>query len=280
MKLLKKNKKMKIGLSLAGGASRGTSLIGITQVLFDANIPIDYLSGTSYGALAAAGFACGSSKVGTKVAERMRSKDIFSLYEFLRARGGFTRVSRIRKRQLRHYIPPEIQFCDLEVPLFVSAYDLVSHTYHVFTEGSVLDAVCASISFPIAFAPVSIGNHKFIDGAGMNYTMIDIMKQKVDFVIACYPLYDLEEPKYTPYGKLKLGIKIFLQDTINTEFKTTPPDFSILPKILGQSDFDYSQKSFNTSYYSGKKIAQKNIPALKKAIQVKEKNLGINLTTP
>ena len=52
-----KKKELKIGLALGSGAARGLAHIGVLKVLIEEGIPIDYISGSSMGALVGAYFA-------------------------------------------------------------------------------------------------------------------------------------------------------------------------------------------------------------------------------
>src|SRR5215813_5108448 len=51
----------KIGVALAGGFARGIAHIGVLRVFRDAGIPIDYVAGTSVGALIGTGYCAGTS---------------------------------------------------------------------------------------------------------------------------------------------------------------------------------------------------------------------------
>src|SRR5262249_3602812 len=50
----------KVGLALAGGFARGIAHIGVLRVFRDAGVPVDFVAGTSVGALIAAGYCAGA----------------------------------------------------------------------------------------------------------------------------------------------------------------------------------------------------------------------------
>ncbi len=54
-----KNSRPKIGLALSGGGARGAAHVGILKILEQNNIPIDYIAGTSMGAVMGALYATG-----------------------------------------------------------------------------------------------------------------------------------------------------------------------------------------------------------------------------
>ena len=57
---LKKNKvNIKIGLALSGGGAKGLAHVGVLKVLEEQNIKIDYITGTSMGAVVAALYSAG-----------------------------------------------------------------------------------------------------------------------------------------------------------------------------------------------------------------------------
>ena len=53
------NERPKVGLALGAGAARGYAHIGVLEVLEEAGIPIDYVSGSSMGAVIGREYACG-----------------------------------------------------------------------------------------------------------------------------------------------------------------------------------------------------------------------------
>ena len=50
----------RVGLALGGGFARGIAHVGVLKVLEENHIPIDYITGTSVGALIGSAYACGS----------------------------------------------------------------------------------------------------------------------------------------------------------------------------------------------------------------------------
>lgn len=150
----------KIGLALGGGFARGLAHIGILKVFEEERIPIDFLAGTSVGALIGAGYASGvSAEELAEIASKVRFND-FSRWTFSRF-GLFSndKMSAFLHRYLRCKT-----FEDLRIPLSVTATDIVTGEPAVFTTGDLVDPVRASCAYPGMFQPVKIGDQLLVDG--------------------------------------------------------------------------------------------------------------------
>ena len=94
----------------------------------------------------------------------------------------------IQGKKVKEFLKPligDIQFKDLKIPLSVVATDVNSGEEVIINEGSVIDAVRASISIPVIFVPVKIGDRYLIDGGSVNPLPIDIVKKmEADYIIA------------------------------------------------------------------------------------------------
>jgi NTE family protein len=150
----------KIGLALGGGFARGLAHIGVLKVFEDEQIPIDFLAGTSVGALIGAGFASGVPAAElAEIAAQVRFKD-FSRWTFSRF-GLFSndKMSAFLHRALRCKT-----FEELRIPLSVTATDIITGEPAVFTSGDLIDPVRASCAYPGMFQPVRIGEQLLVDG--------------------------------------------------------------------------------------------------------------------
>ncbi|MBW2996945.1 patatin-like phospholipase family protein [Candidatus Woesearchaeota archaeon] len=273
---MSKKNKLRTGLVFSGGASRGWAFIGVLKALEEANIKIDYIGGSSMGALLAAVYASGRFSVDEMIdiACSFHKKDIFSVYGFLRARGGVTSIHRTRRRFLKKLYPPDLDFKDLKIPLFINGLDMKTGKHHIITKGSVLDAVSIAISFPGVFEPIKVGNKLMVDGGGINHCMVDVLKEHSDFVIASYIVHETDCERFTAFNKYKLAEKLFLNELIKMTLNKHKPDFCLVPKITGQPDFAYNRKTCEFCIKEGRKVTEANIEKLKKAIQEKNERLS------
>jgi NTE family protein len=149
-----------IGLALGGGFARGFAHLGVLQVLERNNIPVTHIAGTSVGSILGAAYASGAplSRI-ISACRRLRFRDI--------ARWRVSRLGLASNRRLGELIArvfDSTQFEDLKIPLAIVATDLTTGDPVIFTEGNLVDVICASCAFPGLFAPVEIGTRCLADG--------------------------------------------------------------------------------------------------------------------
>jgi NTE family protein len=151
---------LKLGLALGGGFARGISHIGVLKVLEEENIPVDFVAGTSVGAIIGAAY-CG----GMTAAELADMASTLRMTDFARltiSRYGFynnDRMVRFFARVLKRHT-----FEDLAIPLAITATEYRTGEAAVFTKGGLVDPIRASCAYPGMFLPVEIDGRSYIDG--------------------------------------------------------------------------------------------------------------------
>ncbi len=163
--------KLQVGLAMGSGAAYGFSIIGILKVLEREKIPIDFVSGTSMGALLGAFFAAGKSaeeleEIATVVTKLWLRRNFFSDLNLPWPHGGLLMGHTVSKF-LRNYLG-ETEFKDLVIPFACAATDIVSGDAVVLREGKVWEAVRASLSLPFIFRPYVMDNQHLVDGGLLN----------------------------------------------------------------------------------------------------------------
>jgi NTE family protein len=180
-------KKSKIGLVLGSGAARGLAHIGALKALQGKNINIDMIAGSSIGALIGACYA--KSKKVTDIEELALEIDIKRLTKLLDPNFAwfFRGVIYGKKvKDLLSTIIGNVKFKDLKIPLAVITTDANTGEEVVIRDGSVLEAVRASISIPVIFMPVKIGDRFLMDGGIVDPIPVSIVRgMGADYVIAC-----------------------------------------------------------------------------------------------
>jgi NTE family protein len=170
----------KIGLALGGGAVRGFAHIGVLQVLEEANIPIDMVSGTSVGSVIGA-FYCAGMPL-NMVEEIAVNVNWWRLARPTLSRDGFVSFAPLEKwldSQLG-----SLHFEDLAIPLISIATDLLTGETVFFDRGPLAPAIRASCSVPGLVTPVYYEEHILCDGAVSANVPGDVLYQKgADFVI-------------------------------------------------------------------------------------------------
>jgi NTE family protein len=164
-------KRLATGLALSGGTAKSVAHIGVIRALEENGIPIDYLAGTSGGAVVAVLYAAGR---GAEELEAMAGGIRWGNI------AGFTlpRLGLLSSDKIRKFIIDEIgdiEFSDLAIPVAVVASDLTTREKRIFREGKVAVACQASSSIPEFYTPVEIGGHILVDGGITEYVPISAL---------------------------------------------------------------------------------------------------------
>ena len=154
-----------ISLALGGGGAKGIAHIGVIKALQQHKIQIQSISGTSIGSVIAAMYAKGYSP--DDMADLFRQLDQTRLFGVPFSDGpGFLGYRGIR--DFLSKVLGDTTFDQLHIPCCVVSVDLVSDSVIEISDGSVLDAVLASIAIPGIFPPRFMGDMVLVDGAVMD----------------------------------------------------------------------------------------------------------------
>lgn len=178
---MKSLKKKKIGLALGGGAALGGVHIGVLRALKKLEIKIDYISGTSVGALAACLHAFG---VDCDEVEHIALETSWSDFSDLSlSKYGFMSNDKMKKLLKVNIGEPLIE--DASIPLSIVATDISAGEKVVFRKGDAATAVMASSCIPGIFKPVNIGDRLLVDGGIVeNVPVSPLLEHKPDAIIA------------------------------------------------------------------------------------------------
>lgn len=182
MPIFKKNKK--VGLALGGGGVKGLAHIGVIKVLEQNKIPIDYITGTSIGAMIGGHYAAHKDiamledlaidSSNWKLGLSLMDPDI---------KGGFLRGEKVEK-----YISDMfkgVTFENLKIPFCAVATDLRTGLEIDINSGDIVKAVRASIAVPPIFKPVNYKGMLLSDGGLCNPVPDNLVQEMgADIVIA------------------------------------------------------------------------------------------------
>ncbi len=172
-----------IGLALGSGGAKGLAHIGVIKVLERENIPIDYIAGTSIGALVGAAYA--SMKDIHKLEQlalQLNWPQLLPIFLEPSIRHGLLRGQRI-STLIQKYVDED--FSGLKIPFTAVATDLVGGKTVTFSKGNLVDAVRASISIPILFKPVLKDGMILVDGGTSMPVPVQVVRDMgADIVIA------------------------------------------------------------------------------------------------
>jgi NTE family protein len=150
----------KVGLALGGGFARGIAHIGVLRVFEENEIPIDFIAGTSVGALIAAAYASGAP---LDFMESQGSGTTF--HDFGRwTLSRYGMASNNRLEGFLHRFTNAEYFHQTKIPLSIVATDLVTGKSVHFTDGEIGPALRASCAYPGLFLPVEYRGHFLADG--------------------------------------------------------------------------------------------------------------------
>lgn len=184
-----------IGLALSGGGARGLAHIGVLQAFVEANVPIDWIGGTSMGAIQAGMFAMGLSIA--EIAELNRQ--VIAAKPFQEYTLPFIALVASRRRDQGIALSfGDIQIEDLWIPFLAVSTDLHAARAHVHERGSLGLAAGASSSLPGVLVPLLDGQRILVDGGIVNNMPADLVKARCGgtvFASNVAPRADLVAPE-------------------------------------------------------------------------------------
>jgi NTE family protein len=177
--------KKNVTLVLSGGGARGFAHIGAIEEIESRGYIINSIAGTSMGALIGGVYATGKLNEFKEWAFNLDKQEIFKLIDFSFTNQGLIKGDRVL-RTMKQFIP-DANIEDLKIKYTATAFDLAQNKEIVFREGSLYNAIRASISIPTVFTPVIDGNLVLVDGGVVNNIPINnAIRTKNDVLIAVY----------------------------------------------------------------------------------------------
>lgn len=292
-----------VGLVLSGGGAKGITHIGIIQALEENGIPIDYVSGTSIGAIVGGLYTMGYTPkemldlIGSKEFQQCYSGEIDednlyyikqndptpALYTIKANIDDSTTVVQALPLSLIDPVHMNIKipelciqataacggdFDRLFVPFRCVASDVYNKREIVFSHGDLGDAVRASMTFPLVFRPIKIGEVLAYDGGIYNNFPANVMKEDFnpDYIIGSVVSSNNEQPEA---DDIVAQVESFIMQASNYELPDTNGilmNFDLQGEV-GLLDFDKAQYLFDLGYAttlelidSIKKKVHRNVP--------------------
>jgi NTE family protein len=165
----------KIALVLSGGGARGIAHIGAIEELEEQGYQITSVAGTSMGSLVGAVYVLGKMEEFKKWLLTLDRLKIFTLVDFTFSGQGLVKGDKVLTR-LKKFIPDK-HIEDLHIPYTAVAVDLISKEEVVFTDGSIFEAIRASISIPSVITPVKKEDLLLVDGGVLNNIPVNHVKR-------------------------------------------------------------------------------------------------------
>ncbi|MDX1795763.1 MAG: patatin-like phospholipase family protein [Hydrogenovibrio sp.] len=263
----------KVGLVLAGGGARGLAHIGVLKALEKQHIKIDYIAGTSMGALVGGLYAAGLSV--KQIENFATSIDWDSTFndEPIRYYQSFRR----KRQQFEYFIKGEVgmkngnlllpsgalqgqkqdllleslllntthsrNFDRLRIPFRAVATDITTGQPYILKQGNLAHALRASMSVPGIFAPVEIDGHLLVDGGITNNTPVSVVRNMGADIVIVSDIHDERSKKDKLKNFLDIANQLITGLTLNNTLAQLatlkPKDIVIRPNLndIGSADF-------------------------------------------
>ena len=156
-----------VALVLGSGGARGLAHIGAIEALEERGYTITSIAGCSMGSIIAGMYAAGQMKEAKEWFLRVDKQLILRMIDFnLLSPNSLVKGRRIIEELKK--VVPDRPIEKLQIPCTLVASDMMSTEEVVFRSGSLFEAIRASISIPLFFEPVQIGDRLLIDGGILN----------------------------------------------------------------------------------------------------------------
>ena len=260
---------LKIGLALGGGGARGFAHIGVLKVIDELEIPIDYIAGTSSGAVIGALYAMGYSAV--QIEEMildLKWQDIFdekicreNEYIGNKRWKPYANVFFDVQKNLLPKLPSAFlsgnnltnllfdltfqssettDFEQLPIPFRCVATNILTGERKEFSRGYLLEAIRASMSFPSIMQPFEVDNQLYIDGGILaNLPVETVRDMGADFIIGIQTSSGLKSEKELVSLIDVLDQTINLRITQNVEKSAELCDILLVPDLHDISLMDF-----------------------------------------
>jgi NTE family protein len=167
-----------VGLVLSGGGARAYAHVGVLRAMAEMAVPIDFVAGTSMGAIVAAGVAMGWSL--GELEERLKDAFVTSspLGDIAFPIVAMSRGAEVEARLLKHF--GETLIRDLWRPFACVSTDLTAGGEYVHSRGLLRRALRCSLSLPGVLPPVVEDDHVLVDGALVANLPVDLVTARHD----------------------------------------------------------------------------------------------------
>lgn len=265
-----KKQDIKVGLVLSGGGAKGFAHVGVLKKLEEAGVRVDYIAGTSMGAIIGGLYASGYNA--TELDSVLRVHDLGGLVKdelprevssfYQKENGGKYAISLplVKRKielpsavskgqsafnifsQLTEHVHEVNDFSKLSIPFFCIATNLETGEEVILDKGFLPEAIRASGSLPGLLTPVILDGQVLVDGGIVDNFPVEKMKEKgVDYIIGVNVsggLKDIENLNTLPEILLQIaGFQMYdkWEDKINKS------DVYIAPELSGFNTFSFDQ---------------------------------------
>lgn len=274
----KKTNRVKLGLVLSGGGSRGFAQIGVLKAFEESSVNIDYIVGTSIGGILGGLYSSGySADELDSLNKAIDWNSLISLSDkyqreflFIEQKKTYDKsIVTLSLDGLRPIIPTSISsgqrltekinllflnarykpfrnFNSLKIPFAVVATNFDRGEKTVFREGNISECIKASFTFPLLYSPTIINDSNYVDGGLTANIPVDVAVDiGADYVVAVNstsPLKTVEEIKESPTNTADQVISITIAKLNELQLKKA--NYVITPEIKQHNSTEFSNLDF------------------------------------
>lgn len=280
----------KVGIVLSGGGAKGVAHIGAIKVLEELDIPIDYIAGTSIGAIIGGLYSIGYTSEQLEIIVKQTnwidlltdkisrdaipfpfklddSKYLISLpIKNNEKSGGIIKCRNISQllQQLTEGYNETINFDSLPIPFACIATDMATNQKEVIRSGKLSEAMRASMAIPVIFTPLYSEKKVLIDGGFKDNLPIDVVKSMgADIIIAIDAQSELatsDKLQAVPDVVNQLMLMI-CQSELDID-KIKQVDSYIKVNVEGYNAASFSNEAIDTLIIRGENAARANYVSL------------------
>lgn len=294
----------KVGLVLSGGGAKGLAHVGVLMALEDNDIPIDYITGTSFGGIVGGLYAAGYSPSELEYVAQSQnfqswvSGSFKSDYSFFYQRkpnnpsigsvnlgidSGFQ--ARLNTNLINDIplnfgllelasqatVNSGMDFDSLYVPFRCMIADVFSQEQIALKSGSLSEALRATLTVPYVYRPIKINDRYVFDGGLYNNFPVDVMQEefKPDIIISVnVSSKNFKDYPFSTDEELLAKLFNYLLLSKSDSNLLSEKDIYIEPNLQQYSTIDF--KNVNELIAIGYEAAMSKMPEIKAAIERRE----------
>lgn len=246
IEIMEKDKK--VGLALGSGGGRGFAHIGVIKSLVKNKIPIDFIAGSSIGAIVGGLYAAtGDIEEVEKIANSISFKNF--LKSLLKRSPHGSNLWDKKFNLFFKKIIGDIKIEELKIPFCAVGSNLLTGKIVKMSSGSLITAMEASSAIPLVVSPVKIDDDYIFDGGMISPIPIEVVKEMgadVTIGVSLYGnIFPIQLKRNKRMSKLKAGtLSRFLALKRLSEIDLEKSDIDLEIKIPGE-DYGIFRKFFN-----------------------------------
>jgi NTE family protein len=173
----------KVALVLSSGGARGMAHIGVIEAIVKSGFEINSIAGSSIGSVVGGMYASQQLEKYRDWMLNLDKMDVFRLLDFTVSRNGLIKGEKVFREMEK--IVQDVNIENLLMPYAAVAVDITQRKEVVFTEGSLFQAMRASVAIPSILQPGNFEGSLLVDGGVLNPLPLNRVKRvENDLLIA------------------------------------------------------------------------------------------------